>query len=115
MRIWGKNMENKLLVGGSAIAVIILVLATLSPVVGYHTVKSNSFKDSPLFSIRMKRVIGQDEDALTCEYVGKGQLMPFPSRDNKAILIQKLIDRISSMNEREYNFFVKLRARTTSQ
>ena len=65
-------MENKLLVGGSAIAVVVLVLASLSPVVGYNSVES-SVKDSPLFSIRTKRAIDEESHTFTSDYIGKGE------------------------------------------
>ena len=97
-------MNKKILAIGSIIACIIILLASLSPVVGYDIVRS-SMRDSQLFSIRTKRAIDEEENALTCDYVGRGDLMPFPSRDSKTVLFQKIIDRIYRMDEKEFNIF----------
>ena len=76
MRIRGKrNMENKLLTIGSILSVVVLVLAGLSPVVGFDSVRS-SMKDSPLFDIRSKRAIGEESNTLKCDYIGKGTIFP---------------------------------------
>ena len=40
MRIWGKEMKKKILIG-SIIAVVLLVLVSFSSVVGYNSVKSD--------------------------------------------------------------------------
>ena len=69
-------MKNKLLTIGSIIAVVVLVLAGLSPVVGFDSVRS-SVKDSPLFSIRSNRAIQKDSNKLMCNYVGKGEEIRF--------------------------------------
>ena len=101
-------MENKLLVGGSAIAVVVLVLASLSPVVGFHSVKSTSFKDSPLFSVRIKRVNNEEQDALTCDYVGRGKIcnLLLPKRDTQMETIERAINMISKMDEKTFNHFI---------
>jgi len=109
MRIWGKNMKNKLLICGGAIAVIILVLASLSPVVGYNSVESSA-KDSPLFNVRAKRAINEDSDGLKCEYIGKGNTLsfPIPIRDSKTAKLQKVVDGISLMDDTEFNRLINL-------
>ena len=101
-------MNKKLLVGVSAIAVVVLVLASLNPVVGFHSVKSNSFKDSPLFSTRLKNAINKGQDTLECNYIGKGSIMPFPRRDSNIASAQKVVKIISRMDEKRFNEFVKL-------
>ena len=54
-------MEYRILLG-SIIAVVILVLVSFTGVVGYQTTKSSVIaKASPLFSIRSKRAIGQEQ------------------------------------------------------
>jgi len=98
-------MKNKILICGSAIAVVVLVLASLSPVVGYNKAES-SVKDSPLFSVRINRAIDRESKDLTYNYVGKGTTMPFPIRDSNAAMLQKLVDSISSMDDTEFNKFV---------
>ncbi len=103
-------MDKKLLVGVSAIAVVILVLASLSPVVGYHSVKSTSVRDSPLFAVRTKRAINEESKTLTSDYVGKGEEINIliPMRDSKVILVQKIISRINTVSEEEFNKLISL-------
>jgi hypothetical protein len=100
-------MEQKLLLVGSIVAVVVLVLAGLSPVVGYNNVESSA-KESPLFNVRTKRAIDKDSETLTCNYLRKGQLMSFPARNSKTIQIQKMIDIIKSMDDRTFKGFIEL-------
>jgi hypothetical protein len=102
-------MNKKLLIGGSSITVVVLVLASFNPVVGYASVESSA-KDSPLFSVRTKRAIDQESEGLKCDYVGKDQGIDilFPTRDSNAVLFQRLIDKISRMNDVEFNRFIGL-------
>jgi len=98
-------MDKKLLICGSSIAVVVLVLASFSPVVGYNSVESSA-KESPLFNIRTKRAIDEESETLTCNYLRKGQLMSFPSRNSKIIEKQKLMEYIKSMDDKAFNSFV---------
>ena len=95
-------MNKKILIGGSAIAVVVLVLASLSPVVGYNSVES-SVKDSPLFAVRTKRAIQKDADTLICNYIGQGKTFLFPNRNSRMVLLQKVIERISRMDDKTFN------------
>ncbi|UCD13966.1 MAG: hypothetical protein JSW60_00685, partial [Thermoplasmatales archaeon] len=88
----------------SIIAVAILIGVSFTSVVGYSGVKSN-VKASPLFTVRTKRAIDEETEGLTCDYVGKGNILPFPTRDDRTMLIQKVINRISKLNDREFNLF----------
>jgi len=101
-------MRKSPLIGVSVCAVVLLVVASLSNVVGYQTVKSTAVNDSPLFSVRTKRAINQvGGDTLTFNYLGKGQYsMPFPVIDNRTELIQKVIDRIRTMDDDTFNRFI---------
>jgi hypothetical protein len=96
------------LIGVSIIAVVLLILVSLTNVVGYQSVQSSGGNDSPLFSVRTKRAINQvNRDAVTFNYLGKGQYsMPFPERDNRTELIQKVIDRIRTMDDDSFNRFI---------
>jgi len=97
-------MNKKILIGGSSIAVVVLVLASFSPVVGYNSVKS-SVKDSPLFNIRTSRAINEESKTLNCNYLRKGELMQFPSRNSKTALIQKAINR---MDDTTFDRFIDI-------
>ena len=58
-------MNKKILIG-SIIAVVILVLVSFTGVVGYQTTKSSTIsKASPLFSVRSKRAIYEESEALS--------------------------------------------------
>jgi hypothetical protein len=105
----GKGMDKKLLICGSAIAVVVLVTASLSPAIGYNTVKS-SVKDSPLFNVRTKRAIDEDENAIVRDYVGKnkGNTIPVPTLNGRNTLFQKFIDSISMIDNKGFNRFVGL-------
>ncbi|UCF12211.1 MAG: hypothetical protein JSW06_09240 [Thermoplasmatales archaeon] len=98
-------MKKKLIIG-CIIAVVILVLVSFTGVVGYQTTKSNSVKVSPLFNIRTNRAIDEESKDLTCKYVGKGNTLPFPERDDKTIMIQKAIDSISKMDDKTFDRFI---------
>jgi hypothetical protein len=83
-------MEKKIFVG-SIIAVAILVLVSITGVVGYSSVKSNSGKVSPLFSVRTNRLIGKETKEITSNFVNKDITLPFPKNDNWALL-KKIIE-----------------------
>jgi len=92
-------MEKRIIVG-SIIAVAVLIGISFTGVVGYQTTKSSTIaKVSPLFSVRTSRALDKESKDFTCDYVGKGNTLPFPERDDKAVLIQKVIDRISKMDD----------------
>jgi hypothetical protein len=94
-------MNKKILIG-SIIAVVILVLVSFTGVVGYQTTKSNSVKVSPLFNVRSKRAIGEKSKDIACEYVGKGNILPFLKRDDRVVMFQKVIDSIREMDDKAF-------------
>jgi len=53
-------MDKYPLIGVSIIAVVLLVLSSLTNVIGYQTVKSTIVNESPLFNIRIKRAINNE-------------------------------------------------------
>jgi hypothetical protein len=82
----------------------------LSPVVGFNTLKSTSVKLSPLFVVRAKRAVNKESQGLKCEYVGKGEEVNllFPTLDSRTALAQKVVDRIKTMDDTEFNKFIDL-------
>jgi hypothetical protein len=106
MRIWGKTMNKKILIG-SIIAVSVLIGVSFTSVVGYRSGASD-MKASPLFNIRSSRAIDEENRDLSCEYVGKGDNINLliPNRDSKLELIQKAIIRISKMDNTTFNRFI---------
>ena len=111
-------MNKKPLIGVSICAVVLLVLGSLSNVVGYQSVKSTALNESPLFSVRTKRAINQASgDILTSDYLGKGKenLLQFPTRDNKTELLKKVIKFISKMDDKTFARFTELCIQRTRQ
>jgi hypothetical protein len=96
-------MEQRLLICGSAIAVVVLVLASFSPVVGYNSAKF-SVRDSPLFSVRTKRAIHEVSHGFHKDYIGKDKSLPImflllP----RGIALNDIQNHISQMEEIELN------------
>ncbi|UCF12212.1 MAG: hypothetical protein JSW06_09245 [Thermoplasmatales archaeon] len=99
-------MKKKILIGSIG-AVIILVLVSFTGVVGYQTTKSSTIaKASPLFKVRTNRAIGEESKELTCDYFGKGSTLPFPERNKKVIIVQRVIDRIRLMDDKTFERFI---------
>jgi len=103
-------MNKKILIG-SLVAVVILILVSFTGVVGYQTTKSSTIaKASPLFTVRSSRAIDGESKGLSCDYVGKGKdnFLSIPRRDSKQLLLDKLINRISKMDDKSFDRFVKI-------
>lgn len=100
-------MENNPQLGLSICAVVLLILGSLSNVVGYQSVTS-PVNDSPLFISRTQRAINQQQNNITSQYLGKGKdSIPFSIRDNTTSLMQQLINQIRGLDNNEYNKFIK--------
>jgi len=54
-------MKKKWLIKTLALGVVLLILVSLTIVVGYNSVKSTSTTDYPLFSIRKQKAINKDD------------------------------------------------------
>jgi len=102
-------MNKKPLIVVCICAVVLLVLGSLSNVIGYQSVKS-TVNDSPLFQTRTQRAINHQQNILTSQYLGmgKGSLWQFPIRDNRIESIVKAIDYISKMDDRTFERFSKI-------
>ena len=92
---------NKKLVLGSSIVVVILVMMSVTGVIGYQTTSTTMTKASPLFNVRSKRAIDEESNDLTCDYVGKGDNINllFPNRNVNNRFISNLIDIINKLNQ----------------
>jgi len=100
---------DKPLIVVSICAVVLLVLGSLSNVVGYQSVKSTTVSDSPLFQTRTQRATNQQKNIITSQYLGmgKGNLWQFPMRDNRTEHIKKAIDIISKMDNKTFERFTE--------
>jgi len=102
-------MDKKPLIGVSICAVVLLVLGSLSNVVGYQSVKS-TVNDSPLFNVRTQRATNQQQNSITSQYLGmgKGNLLQFPIREDTTEQLKKAIDIISNMDDTAFARFTEL-------
>ena len=98
---------NKKILFGSIIALCILIGVTFTSVVGYRSVAFD-VKESPLFTIRTKRVGGQDVDIATRIYLGKGDtsILQLPPYNDTFHTHRMVVKRISTMDERELQRFI---------
>jgi hypothetical protein len=101
----------------SICAVVLLVLGSLSNVVGYQSVKSTTLNDSPLFETRMQRATNQQQNSITSRFLGmeKGNLWLIPLRDNGIEQLKKAIDTIKNMDDKEFARFTELCIQRTKQ
>jgi hypothetical protein len=63
------KMDKKPLIVVSICAVVLLVLGSLSNVVGYQTVMSTSVNDSPLFQTRTQKATNQQQNSINPQYL----------------------------------------------
>jgi hypothetical protein len=110
------KMDKKPLIGVSILAVVLLVLGSLTNVVGYQSVKS-TVTDSPLFQTRTQRANNQQQNSITSQYLGMGKqnLLQFPFRDNRTEQLKKVIDIISKMDDKTFARLTELCIRKARQ
>ena len=109
-------MDTKPLIVASIGAVVLLVLGSLTNVVGYQSIKSTAVNDSPLFQTRTQRATNQRQNIVTSQYLGKGKdSVPFHFLDNKTSMIQKFINQIRNMDDNTFSKFVKSAMRLLTQ
>ena len=103
-------MDKKPLIGVSICAVVLLVLGSLTNVVGYQSVKSTAVNESPLFSMRTQRATNQQQNIITSQYLGmgKGNILQFPIRDNQTKILNKVIESIKKMDDETFERFTQL-------
>ena len=104
-------MVRKYFVVGTSITLIVLiVLSSLSNVVGYQSVKSNTTNDSPLFQTRMQRATNQQQKSITSQYLGMngGKPLHFPIDNNQTQILKRAIEIISKTDEKTYVQLEKL-------
>ena len=90
---------RKVLVLGSICAVLILVFASLSPVVGFQKVKTES-NESPLFKSRINKIAKYNDNGLTCQYINQEESpnIYFPVRDSYAKIKNWILTNIKNID-----------------
>ncbi|MBN1859887.1 MAG: hypothetical protein JW840_00340 [Candidatus Thermoplasmatota archaeon] len=63
-------MDKRPLIVVSLCAVVLLVLGSLSNVVGYQSIDSTSLYDSPLFRVKIERFLHTQQNKITYRYLG---------------------------------------------
>jgi hypothetical protein len=103
-------MNNHPLMGVSILAVVLLILGSLSNVVGYQSLQSSDVNDSPLFSVRTQRATNQQQNTFTLQYLGKGtgNILQFSPRDTRTESLKKAIEYINKMEDKTFAQFKEL-------
>jgi hypothetical protein len=104
-------MRKYPLIGGNIVVVVLLVLGSLTNVVGNQFKNSAIAYDSPLFSIRTQRTVNQGSRiTLASKYLGKdsGSTLRISIQESTMELIQKFIEMSSEMNDNEFNRLQRL-------
>ena len=73
-------MDKKILLVSSLSVAVIVILASFTTVAGFQTIRSSSLRASPLFSIRTKRAVDEEQEISDSDYLGKGKsisIVPF--------------------------------------
>jgi hypothetical protein len=94
-------MDRYPLMGVSICAVVLLVLGSLTNVVGYQSVKPTGVNDSPLFKTRTLKATDQQQNIITSHYLGKVKEINFflPYKNNKNESLKTMINSIKKMDD----------------
>lgn len=97
-------------VGVNIVATVLLVLGSLSNVVGFQSMKSSAVIDTPLFSLRIQRATNQKQNIITTQYLGINEknLLQFPIKNNTTEQLKKTIDILSKMDGKTFERFTEI-------
>jgi hypothetical protein len=100
-------MNKYPLIGITICVVVLLILSSLTNVIGYQSVQANEKEvSSPLFSTRVKHALGQTTNVFTSQYIGKGKnLNLFLQKDSNRPLREAAL-KLHSMSNGEFNVFL---------
>jgi hypothetical protein len=101
-------MNKYPLVGVSILVVVLLILGSLSNVVGYQTIQSSGVNDSPLFSARTQRATNRQQNSIIPQYLGKGtgNIWQFPPPDNNTESLKTIFEIIKKMDDATFQRFL---------
>ena len=103
-------MDKKPLILVSICAVVLLVLGSLSNVVGYQSVKSTTVSDSPLFQTRTQKATNQQQNSITSQYLGRDKshnLLILPRLDVIGSS-RDVISKIQTMDDASFHRFISI-------
>lgn len=103
-------MDKKILLVSSLSVAVIVILASFTTVVGFQTIRSSSLRASPLFSIRTKRAVDEEQEISDSDYLGKGKSIPIvPTKeDSETSSLLVFINAITRMDDKTFNCFLNL-------
>jgi len=87
-------------------AVVLIIIASFTSVVGEQSTNSSNKKCSPLFNIRILRAANKPNSKVeTIDYIGKEKTitLPIPTPANNQLFIRMAIDKISTIDKASFN------------
>ncbi len=102
-------MKKYLLVGGSITAVLLIVLASFTSVVGYSSGNTTVVVDSPLFKMRVNTFIHKKDEKLESTHIGENReihicIHPVKRRE---VQFEKIINYISTLDDENFDKLVR--------
>ena len=97
-------MHKQTIVGIGIIAGILIILASLTSVVGVQSTDPE-FVDSPLFRIRTSNAIETGDQKIECNYIGYGKeiRLPFPEKNERMLLFTAIVNYILHLKDQTFN------------
>ncbi len=100
-------MKTKILLGSIG-AVVILVLASFTTVIGFQSSSSRQPENSPLFDYRTKKAIKATPETVLSNYVGRGSkfAVPLTPVNQKERIVIKFVESIIHMDDSSFDALV---------
>lgn len=103
----GKGIDRKIIIG-STITIVLIILASIIPVIGVQTLKIDSSEASPLFNIRTQRATDtESQQTFRSNYIGKDRNIDIPlTFQTRATVVHNIIKRINEMDDASFEKFL---------
>lgn len=105
-----KTLNTKIILGNIS-AAILIILASLNPIIATQDTKKDSTITSPLFRIRIERAVDTiGENVLQRRYIGMGEnnKIAFTSQDLESEIFIQVMYKVCTMNDENFKKFVEL-------
>ena len=105
-----KTLNTKIIIG-SITAAILIILASLNPVIGNQDTTKDTTITSPLFRIRIERAVdAEKENILQRRFIGMGEdnKIAFTSQDLESEIFTQVMYKVCTMNDENFQKFVDL-------
>ena len=87
-------MDKKILVG-SVLVIVVIILASISPVIGYKISDKKNVISSPLFSARKNKILSRDIKKVNSKYIGHGNALNLFIK--KRTTLQDVVDKATKI------------------